>query len=241
MVTLYCLLSWGTKVKVSFIGYVDQVVTFAKKFPPVTVRMKPSDVSIDEVQVVSVGFGEQDKKTITGSVGSFKAAELVSEMTTISAENILQGKIPGVSVQFTTGDPTKKPIILIRGLGTLGRNDANKVSSPLFVIDGVEMSNLSEDENPLETINPEDIEDFSVLKDASAAAIYGSKAANGVIIINTKRGVMGKPTINITNNFGINFVGQFEEYCRRKPGASPKGRFMGALQLTGKLTYSPYR
>lgn len=144
-------------------------------------------------EVVVVGYGTQKKETITGSVTSISTKELVKTPTT-NLSNALAGRTPGLIVTQPSAEPgADNAAMLIRGTNTLGN------SSPLVVIDGIPAR-----EGGLERINPADIESMSVLKDA-AAAIYGARAANGVILITTKRGAEGKPTI--TYNFNQGFSG----------------------------------
>lgn len=132
-------------------------------------------------QVVVVGYGTQRKSDLTGAVGTIKAKD-ISRIPTASVEQALQGKIAGVYVSPVSGEPGKGAVIRIRGTGTL--NNAN----PLYVVDGMLLDDVS-------FINPQDIESIEVLKDASATAIYGNRGANGVIIITTKRGSIGKKAI----------------------------------------------
>jgi len=132
-------------------------------------------------QVVVVGYGTQRKSDLTGAVGTIKAKE-ISRIPTSSVDQALQGKIAGVYVSPVSGEPGKGAVIRIRGTGTL--NNAN----PLYVVDGMLLDDIS-------FINPQDIESLEVLKDASATAIYGNRGANGVIIVTTKRGTIGKKAI----------------------------------------------
>ena len=149
--------------------------------------MQPEVELLDEIVVV--GYGVQKKSDLTGSISKIEAAEL-QKIPTSSFEQSLQGKVAGVQVTPTSGEPGRGATIRIRGVGTL--NDA----SPLYVVDGMLLDDIS-------FLNIQDVESVEVLKDASATAIYGSRGANGVIIISTKRGVIGaKPVISVSSYLG---------------------------------------
>src|SRR5699024_1079950 len=141
-------------------------------------------------EVVAIGYGTQTKATVTGSVTSVQG-DIVNRSPNINLASSLQGMLPGTMALQSTGEPGRNdPAIHVRGLGTTGN------TSPLVVVDGVP------DAPGWQYINSNDIESISVLKDASAA-IYGARAANGVILITTKRGGLGKPTISYTFNQGF--------------------------------------
>lgn len=167
----------------SFVGMKTQEVKVAGK-TAINVTLTEETVGIDEV--VAVGYGTQKKATLTGAVSSIKGDDLVKSPTA-NVSTLLAGRLPGVIVNSRSGEPGgDNANILIRGRGTTGDN------SPLILIDGVERSGLGQ-------LNPNDIQSVSVLKDAEAA-IYGSRASNGVIVVTTKRGTEGKPIINFTYN-----------------------------------------
>ncbi len=132
------------------------------------ITLEDESVLLDEV--VAIGYGTQSKATVTSGVVSVKKAELMSSVSA-SPLNNLQGKVAGLDIRQTTGQPGAQPVVLIRGGSTDPAND-----SPLFVIDGVVRSNMN-------GLNQEDIESMEVLKDAASAAIYGAKAANGIILL----------------------------------------------------------
>ena len=156
---------------ISFIGYVMQEIPISGR-EVVDIKMVPEVTAIDEVVVV--GYGTQKKVNLTGAVSSISTKSLTSVPIT-QTSMALQGKMAGVTITQNFGAPgSDQGTIRIRGIGTLGQND------PLILIDGVEGS--------MDDINPNDIENISVLKDAASASIYGSRAANGVILIRTKRG-----------------------------------------------------
>jgi TonB-linked SusC/RagA family outer membrane protein len=146
------------------------------------------NASRDLNEVVVVGYGTTKKVDVTGSVGSIKGADLIKTPAS-SVDQLLQGKIPGLQVITPSGQPGAGATIVIRGLGS--RADA----SPLVVVDGLPFG----DAGNLKQINPDDIETIDVLKDASSAAIYGSRGANGVIMITTKKGKAGQARINFSS------------------------------------------
>lgn len=161
----------------SYIGYTSAVVPLNGR-NSVDVQLEPSEIGLD--QVVVVGYGTQERSDLTGSIAQVSVAEDIEGQAVSNLNQALQGRIPGVKFTSTSGDPGAQVNVRIRGLNTFGN------SGPLYVVDGLPM-----DQSQINSINPNDIETVSVLKDASAAAIYGSRAANGVIIINTKSGQEG--------------------------------------------------
>lgn len=190
---------------ISFIGYktIDIEVHSQTEF----------NITMDEIleqleEVVVVGYGTQTKREIVGSVKSMSVESLAESIPAESVESLLQGQIAGVNIQMNTGEPGATPIIMVRGLGKISRTDRDVTSAPLFVVDEVPfISNDAGGSNVLADIDPSDIADITVLKDASAAAIYGSRALNGVIMITTKKGKMGKPQVTISSTVGANFPG----------------------------------
>lgn len=168
----------NAKIEISFIGYKTQVLTaqFGKQM---AVKLVDDTELLDEVVVV--GYGSQKKVNMTGAVATIDSKSLASRPISNISQG-LQGLAPGVTVTNAGGQPGQDTgKILIRGLGSFN------ASSPMVLIDGVE--------GDMNVVDPSDIESISVLKDASSAAIYGSKAANGVILITTKRGQSGKPKL----------------------------------------------
>ncbi len=171
----------------SFIGYVTQEIPLAGQ-TTISVALAAEVSQLSEVVVV--GYGTQKKATLTGSVSSVNGADLKQSPTT-NLTNSLVGRLPGITAQQKSGEPGyDNTTITIRGANTLGDN------SPLIVVDGIPHRSL-------DRLDPSDIESFTVLKDASAA-IYGTQAANGVILVTTKRGTIGKPTITLNLNSGYN-------------------------------------
>lgn len=168
---------------VSYVGYVTQEIRVQGR-QSLTIQLKEDAELLDEVVVV--GYGTQKKETLTGSVVSVKGDE-IRKSPAPNVSSSLSGKLPGLIVNQRSGEPGRDdPTILVRGFGTFGD------TSPLIIIDGVERDNMSR-------MNPEDIESISVLKDASAA-IYGARAANGVILITTKKGEVGKTEFSFNFN-----------------------------------------
>src|SRR5690606_23632946 len=183
----------------TFIGFVsEEVPVEGQKL--INIKMRPDVGNLDEVVVV--GYGTQRRKEMTGAVSSVRSEDLV-KVATPSFTSAIQGKIPGVYVSQTSGAPGGSASVRIRGVGTTGGNQ------PLYVIDGFPISSgsmgtarSSDKIDGLSIINPNDIESIEVLKDAASAAIYGSRAANGVILITTKRGKEGQATVNFNSSLG---------------------------------------
>lgn len=192
----------------SFIGFESYEIAVGSQ-TTINVQMNPSVSTLQEIVVI--GFGEREKKDITGSVATVQSRD-IEKVPFASPQFAMQGKTPGVRVVNTSGDPSAGPQIFVRGIGTW-----NGTAQPLYVIDGQMIetpSNANQDVigsiNLWTMVNPNDIESISVLKDASAAAIYGSRAANGVILITTKKGKKGKPVIELNTQVGIQNVPTFD-------------------------------
>jgi TonB-linked SusC/RagA family outer membrane protein len=196
-------------------------------------------------QVLVVGYKSQSRQEITGSVASLKMDKVTEAQSAESFESLLQGRIAGVNIQLNSGEPGATPNIIIRGLAAVSRGDASALSEPLYVVDGVPIISRTSNEfaitstNVLADLNPSDIDNVVVLKDASAAAIYGSRAANGVILITTKKGKVGKPQINFNIRTGVNFVPQLldvaggakerEQVAKLYQQYAPYGTFMQTM------------
>ena len=188
-------------LQISFVGYVpsERVVNVSGNVS-VTVGLKPTANDLNEVVVI--GYGTEKKKDLTGSIATVSAKDFnTGDVTT--PEQLIQGKVAGVSIISNDGSPGSGSQILIRGGASV-----NGSNQPLIVIDGVPLSNdnIAGASNPLDLINPNDIASFSILKDASAAAIYGNRASNGVIIITTKKGKAGKPVINFSTQLSVSKI-----------------------------------
>jgi TonB-linked SusC/RagA family outer membrane protein len=170
---------------ISSIGYVAQEITVGNR-TTINVVMEPDITSLSEVVVV--GYGTQERAKVTGAISSVTAEDL-TQLAVPDLASALQGRAPGVNIT-NTGSPGTGPLVRIRGIGTVGNND------PLYVIDGIPAGGLNQ-------INNNDIESIEILKDASAAAIYGSRAANGVILVTTKKGKIGLPQVSVNSYIGI--------------------------------------
>lgn len=181
---------------VSFIGYQTQEITVGNQ-TAIDFKLESDTESLEEVVVVA--YGTQKKSNLTGSVASVKADKL-KDVTTPRVENLLQGKASGVYVSTTSGQPGSKAKIRIRGKGSL-----NSEVDPLWVVDGVVGADGS-------AISPNEIENISILKDASATALYGSRGSNGVIIVTTKSAKKGREVLSVNANYGVNILtlGNFE-------------------------------
>ncbi|RYY33141.1 MAG: SusC/RagA family TonB-linked outer membrane protein, partial [Sphingobacteriaceae bacterium] len=203
------LLSIGDTIQCTSIGFQPLKVVF-KNAADLNIHMVDDTKTLGEVLVV--GYKSQSRQEITGSVASVKMDKITETQAAESFESLLQGRVAGVNIQLNSGEPGASPAIIIRGLAAVSRDDASAISEPLYVVDGIPIISKTSAEfsitstNVLADLNPSDIENVVVLKDASAAAIYGSRAANGVILITTKKGKTGKPQINLNIRTGVNFV-----------------------------------
>jgi len=174
-------------ILISIVGYESQELTIAGK-TALAIDLKPTASNLNEVVVI--GYGTQKKADITSAVASVKASEFVKG-SVIDAGQLIQGKVAGVSVSVPSGDPTGNSVIMLRGITSLASS-----SQPLILIDGIPGN--------LNTVAPEDIESVDVLKDGSAAAIYGTRGTNGVILITTKKaGINSEPTIDYSGSLSV--------------------------------------
>ena len=219
----------------SFVGYVSQEVVVGTQ-TAVNVGSLGADVtSLSEVVVI--GYGTVEAKDVTGTMVSLKTKDF-NPGVVVSPESLMQGRVAGVQITSNSGEPGAINSIRIRGTSSvIGGNQ------PLYVIDGVPVTNddlgtgsasgagATPPRNPLNFLNPNDIASMDVLKDASATAIYGSRGANGVVIITTKRGNAGAPKLNVTYQGGVSniskkydlldkdaFLAAYEQY--NGPGSS---------------------
>ncbi len=190
--------SENTVLEFKFVGYATKTVTVGKQS---TINVSLSANASDLEQVVVIGYGTQKKTDVTGSVKSVGSAAFNKGIIN-SPEQLLQGKVAGVNITSATGEPGGSQGITIRGPGGIRTG-----STPLFVIDGLALDNSSTGGgNPLNFINPQDIETIDVLKDASATAIYGSRGANGVILVTTKKGKAGTSKIEFSSSLGVSSI-----------------------------------
>ena len=225
---------------VSFIGYIEQRIT-VKGNTPLHINLKEDTQKLDEVIVV--GYGSMKKSDLTGSVVSLKADD-ISSPNNSSFVQMMQGRAAGVVVTQSSAQPGGAASIKIRGTSSV-----NAGKTPLYVVDGFPIDNTNfypgsgdvfdgPKRDPLNSINPSDIESMEVLKDASATAIYGSRAANGVILITTKRGTSGKPTIRYNGYFGVEDFSHKLDFC---DGAQITQRYRDYVsQNPGETMYNDY-
>lgn len=195
--------SASSQLTFSFFGYED-VVLVADTKADMEVRMTPQTMSLDETVVV--GYGSMTRRDITSSIGSFKPKPS-ERRDVMSVDQMLQGRIAGVNISTSSGVPGSESRVNIRGAGSL-----NAGNEPLYVVDGVPITSTTGDMGlysagetmtGMATINPADIESVEVLKDAASAAIYGSRATNGVIIITTKSGRKGEAKVGVDASYSL--------------------------------------
>lgn len=179
----------GAVLSITYVGFTEQTVT-VRGSEPLTIRLKEDAEALEEVVVV--GFGTQKKVNLTGAVSSV-TSETFENRSVANVSQALQGSMPGLNITVGQGYLDATPSINIRGVGTIGDGSDG---SPLVLIDGME--------GDMNRLNPQDIESVSVLKDAAASSIYGSRAPFGVILITTKRGKSGKLSVNYNNSFRWN-------------------------------------
>ena len=200
----------GASLKFSYMGYADQEIKVVSS--KMRVILKEDSKMLDELVVV--GYGTMKKRDLSGAISQINADEVMKGNPASSINQALQGKIAGVMVNQNDGAPGGGINIQIRGINSFGSS-----SQPLYVVDGVpfetgsvpsngtyESTSVQQGTNALGLINPHDIESVEILKDASATAIYGSRGANGVVLITTKRGKMGKAKVEFTSNFSVSKV-----------------------------------
>lgn len=197
----------GDIITVSYLGTETKNV-IVKQANVLHITLKSSDLELDEVVVV--GYGTVKKSDLTGSVSSIKAED-ITKTATISLDQALAGRAAGVIVTSNSGAPGAGASVTIRGISTITN------SEPLYVIDGIPMENTSLDGlgadsnggnnmSPLSLINPDDIESIEILKDASSTAIYGSRGSNGVVLVTTKTGKVGKGVISVSRDYSIGSI-----------------------------------
>lgn len=205
------VLSLPAQLLVSYIGYKSQEVTVRELSEEINIELDEDMTRLDEVVVV--GYGTQRRTQLTGSVTKVRA-EVFDVSTSATLDGALSGAVAGLNVTASSGQPGAASSIRIRG-----GNSVNASNEPLYVIDGfiyykdassgkTGLGAIESSLNPLSTINPSDIESIEVLKDISATAIYGSRGANGVILVTTKKGVRGKATVSYRFTGGFDRVGK---------------------------------
>ncbi|MBN8823031.1 MULTISPECIES: TonB-dependent receptor [unclassified Spirosoma] len=205
----------------SFIGYTSQEVVVGARS---TVDVKLSDDTKALEEVVVVGYGTSKRKDLTGSVTQVSSKDFNAGVNPNPLQAI-QGKVAGLVITSPSGDPTQAPTVRLRGYTSLAGG-----SDPLYVVDG--MIGV-----PITTISPSDIESMDVLKDASAAAIYGSRAANGVILITTKRGKSGKTTVTFNNYVGLSTISKTYDMLDAQGYRDAVTQIKGAASLNDKQRF----
>ena len=227
----------ATRLSLSFVGYATQVVDITSK-TSVSVSLKNDAQALNEVVVT--GYGTARKQDVTGAVTVLGAKDF-NQGTFTSPEQLLQGRVSGVQVSSNSGQPGGPATIRVRG-----NSAVTGTGQPLYVVDGVTLDGRTArpgltasadvgagaDSNPLNFLNPDDIESFTVLKDASATAIYGSRAAYGVVIITTKKGKTGAPVLTVGVSTG------FSKLLRR-PAFLNASQYRQALAYYGLPTSGP--
>lgn len=178
----------GATLVFKTVGYLTKEVSASA--PVINVVLEPKASNLNEVVVI--GYGTVKKKDLTGAVANIKGSDIKSQGQS-DVTKALQGKLPGVTIESAGGNPGSGTRILIRGVGTLNN------ATPLYLVDGVQVANIN-------NLNQADIQSIDVLKDASAAAIYGSRAANGVVLVTTKSGKNGQTAIQFDANYGVQHI-----------------------------------
>ena len=208
----------GATLQISFVGYKTQEVKAAKS---VKVVLKEDNELLDEVVVV--GYGTQKKANLTGAVSTVDLGKTMEGRPQQDVAKALQGAVPGLTITTTSGNINENATMRIRGIGTLSNSE---VSNPLIVVDGVPMDDIS-------FLNTQDIESISVLKDAASTSIYGTRAAFGVILIQTKG---AKPTDKVTINYSNNFAWDQSTYIPDYPDVPTQLK----MALEGKANANQY-
>lgn len=190
--------SSSATIQVSFLGYYNQEINTSGK-TTFDVSLEEDTKALDEIVVVA--YGTQKKKDLTGSISSVNT-NLVSKQSNSTVTRALEGAAPGIQVASIDGQPGLDMGIRVRGASSTSQNS----SSALIVIDGVP----AQAANALSSINPKDIENITILKDAASTGLYGSRGANGVVLITTKKGAKGKIQVSLQGRWGINQIGPFK-------------------------------
>ena len=207
----------GATIVVSYIGYETQEIKVGSQ-DNYSISLKDNNAELEEVVVV--GYGTQKKKLVTGATVQVKGED-IAKLNTTNALTAMQSSTPGVNITQGSAQPGQGFKVNIRGMGTIGE------SSPLLIIDGI---NAGTADNGLNGLNPNDIESIDVLKDAASAAIYGARAANGVILVTTKQGKAGKLSVQYDG-----FVGWSNAY--KVPGTVNAQQYMQIINETNFNTY----
>lgn len=217
--------SSACELKVSCLGYKEQTKKVNSLNANLNIVLIENSQQLEEVVVV--GYGVQKKKLLTGATVQVKGDD-ISKLNTVNVLGALQSQAPGVNITQSSGMPGEGFKVTIRGLGTTGS------STPLYIIDGVTGGDIN-------VLNPSDIESIDVLKDAASAAIYGSRAANGVILVTTKQGKAGKTQVSYDGYFGVQNVYRMPDVLNAKEYATiqNEGRLMDGLPAYDYATLVP--
>lgn len=213
----------GSQLQISYVGFQSQEVTL-KTNAPIQLELQSEDQQLEEVTVV--GYGQQRTKDLTGSFSTLKADAYKSQPV-LTAASALQGRVSGVAVTQSSGAPGGKAKIRIRGNNSIaGSNE------PLYIVDGIALSTFS-----LEDLNVNDIESMDVLKDASATAVYGSRGANGVVIISTKKGKAGATTVSYDGFINFNTLPKRYELMDATTYATMANTIAGSTVIADPASY----
>ncbi|NOS91489.1 MAG: SusC/RagA family TonB-linked outer membrane protein, partial [Cyclobacteriaceae bacterium] len=189
--------SSGGSLDFSFVGYVTQTVDIGSR-STIDVQLATDVTQLSEVIITS--YGQQEKRTLTGSVAVVKSEEF-QNIPSQSIDKAIQGRVSGVQMTASSGAPGGGMTVRVRGIGSV-----NASNDPLWIVDGVQLGRFGQttqgSSNPLASINPNDIESVEILKDAASSAIYGAQAANGVVIVTTKKGKKGRTNLDLTVQYG---------------------------------------
>ncbi|WP_033369783.1 SusC/RagA family TonB-linked outer membrane protein [Hymenobacter norwichensis] len=219
----------SVQLTISYIGYVTQTVSPGSN-DAVKVRLLADTKALDEVVVI--GYGQVKKSDVTGAIVSVKEED-IKKTPAANVMESLQGRLPGVDIARTNGSATSGVSVTVRGNRSLTANNG-----PLFIVDGVQY-------NSIQDINPNDIQSMEVLKDAASTAVYGSRGANGVIIVTTKRGTSGQPRVTINSYYGQTDVANYpkvnnaEQYVAQKREANRTTGLWNSAADDSKI-FTPY-
>jgi TonB-linked SusC/RagA family outer membrane protein len=232
----------GATLEISYIGYTSTEYKVKEDETEVTITLSESNSSLDEM--VLIGYQKVTRKKTTAAISSISGKE-IQNLPSSSFDQLMQGRLSGVNVQNFSGDPGATPTVSVRGnsLVSRGYDEYNVTNSPLYVVDGVPQPTeayvgpgTGTGMNYLGGVNPTDIESIDVLKDASAASIYGSRAANGVILITTKKGRSGTPRVFLSGYTGITQKPKLRDVAL---GVTEREQKLAVLQQ--QLTYASQR
>ncbi|MDE7151321.1 MAG: TonB-dependent receptor plug domain-containing protein, partial [Candidatus Amulumruptor sp.] len=223
------------KLKVSYVGMIAQIVDIQNTV--MTIRMQSNETELDEVMVVA--YGTAKKSSLTGAVSTISGGQ-IEKLSVSNVSKALEGAVPGVQVAMESGQPGTSATVRIRGIGSI-----NSSSAPLYVVDGIPF------QGEIASINPADIESMNVLKDAASTALYGARAANGVILITTKKGAQNRTKVTLDVRLGQNSRGISNYDIMTDPREYMKTYWLAqkntlndgaaaSAQLFGDLGYNPF-